>query len=76
MEENIMAVKFFRIVSYVLMVVGGLAILGAVGAPDEPQYAPSLTQVAMLLVAGFTLSSFGWRMYVATEPRRIFLRDH
>jgi hypothetical protein len=73
MEERTMVVKIFRIVSYVLMVTGVLFILGAVGAPEDPKHAPSLEHVLMLAMVGFLCGSLGWRMYVATAPRRIFL---
>lgn len=68
-----MFVKILRIVSYALMLAGVLLILGAVGGPDDPRYAPSMEQVLTLFIAGILSGSFGWRMYVATEPRRIFL---
>lgn len=69
MEETAMTVKLSRVISYVLMVLGVLLILGSV----EPESAVSLWYIVAYAMTGFTLLSFGWRMYVATEPRRIFL---
>ena len=58
-----------RFISYVMMVFGGLMVLGSL----EPEHMTPLWHVVAFAVTGFTLLSFGWRMYVATEPRRIFL---
>lgn len=67
-----MVVKFFRIISYVLMVLGGLLILGSA----EPEHTTPLWHVVAYMLTGFVLLSYGWRMYVATEPRHIFLNRH